>query len=158
MPVVPAPYKDLGWPLLALLDAIARTGLDLQVVVTAAREQLPPALAAHPAVEARGTISTAATAELWRSAAAAFFPCTVEAFGYPLAEARIHGVPVLSPDGELAREIAGRALVPYRRGDRDDLAAALERCSEPVSPEPHVFDAGDYFQWLLGERSTGGGP
>jgi glycosyltransferase involved in cell wall biosynthesis len=86
----------------------------------------------------------------------------VEAFGYPLAEARVHGVPVLSPDGPLAREIAGRALVPYRSGDRDSLACALERCEEPVAPETCAFDAAAYFRWLLGESADvapeGGGP
>jgi glycosyltransferase involved in cell wall biosynthesis len=151
VPVMPAPYKDLASELRALLEAVGRTGRDLRVVVTAAPEQLPKAVATHPAVEALGTVPTATTARLWRSATAAFFPCTVEAFGYPLAEARVHGVPVLSPDGPQAREIAGRALVPYRSGDRDSLAAALERSAEPVAPEPRAFDAGAYFRWLLGK-------
>jgi glycosyltransferase involved in cell wall biosynthesis len=153
VPVMPAPYKDLAPELQALLEAVERTGRDLRVVITAAPEQLPKSVAAHPAVEALGTVPTATAALLWRSAAAAFFPCTVEAFGYPLAEARVHGVPVLSPEGPLAREVAGPALVPYRSGDRDSLAGALERCAEPVAPEPRAFDAAAYFRWLLGESA-----
>jgi glycosyltransferase involved in cell wall biosynthesis len=153
VPVMPAPYKDLASELRALLEAVGRIERDLRVVVTAAPDQLPKDVAAHPAVDALGTVPTATATLLWRSATAAFFPCTVEAFGYPLAEARVHGVPVLSPDGPLAREVAGRALVPYRSDDRDSLACALERCAEPVAPEPRAFDAAAYFRWLLGESA-----
>ncbi|WP_051703846.1 glycosyltransferase [Glycomyces sp. NRRL B-16210] len=157
VPIVPASYKDLGPQLSALLEAIARTGRDLRVAVTAMPGQLPRAIAAHPSVDALGMVPTSSAGLLWRSAAAGFFPLTVEAFGYPLAEARIHGVPVLSPDTGQAREVAGPALVPFQRGDGDSLAAALERCAEPVAPEPDAFDPRDYFRWLLETRDPAEG-
>lgn len=149
VPVLPAGYKNLLPQLAALLAALDRRREPTGVRVTVRAADLPGRLAAHPRLTPVGTLPHAALAALWQHATAAFFPSTVEAFGYPLAEARAYGVPVLSPDTPQAHEIAGPALLPYRPGDPDSLAAALDRLREPVPAEPHPFDRDSYFRWLF---------
>jgi glycosyltransferase involved in cell wall biosynthesis len=149
MPVLPAPYKNLVPQLRALLDAMAIAGSGIPVRITALPADLPDYIAHHPLVTTLGTLSHERLIELWRTATAAFFPSTLEAFGYPLAEARVYGVPVLAPDTEQAREIAGPALLPYDPSRADSLVAALERVHEPVPAEPHAFSRHAYFSWLL---------
>ncbi len=156
VPVLPAPYKNLMSQLRALLVATTRTGRTLEIRVTARREDLPPALADHPRLWALGTVSAESLGHLWRSATAAFFPTRAEAFGYPLAEARAYGVPILSPDTDQAREVAGPALRPYRLDDLDSLTDALAALDAPVAPELHLFDRDAYFRWLLELGATPG--
>jgi glycosyltransferase involved in cell wall biosynthesis len=150
VPVLPAPYKNLVPQLARLLAALDRTGQRIEVRVTAGPADLPAALARHPRLTVLGTVAHHTIAGMWRQATAAFFPSTVEAFGYPLAEARAYGVPVLSPDTGQAREIAGAALRPYRPDDLDTLVAALGRIHDPVTAEPYAFDRDAYFRWLFG--------
>jgi glycosyltransferase involved in cell wall biosynthesis len=151
VPVLPAPYKNLRPQLAALLSALDRTGQPMEVRVTARPADLPPALAGNPRLRALGTVPHGTLAGLWLRAIAAFFPSTVEAFGYPLAEARVYGVPALAPDGPQAREIAGAALVPYRPDEEGSLVAAVrELGAVRVTAEPHAFDRDAYFGWLLG--------
>jgi glycosyl transferase family 1 len=150
VPVLPAPYKNLLPQLAALLSALDRTGRSLVVRVTARPADLPAALVRHPRLRTLATVRHEVLAGMWRRATAAFFPSIVEAFGYPLAEARVYGVPVLAPDSAQAREIAGAALVPYRPGDPDSLVAAIqELAAVRVAAEPHAFDRDPYFRWLL---------
>jgi glycosyltransferase involved in cell wall biosynthesis len=149
VPVLPAPYKNLVPELLALVGVLDRLRDPAEVWVTARPRDLPYPLAGHPRLTALGTVPVRDLAGLWRRAAAAFFPSTTESFGYPLAEARAYGVPVLAPDSGQAREVAGAALLPYRPGDAGSLAAAVERRREPVPAQPHAFDRDEYFRWLL---------
>jgi glycosyltransferase involved in cell wall biosynthesis len=148
-PVLPAPYKNLVPELAALLSAVDRVGRPIGVSVTARPGDLPAHLTRHPRLTTLGVLPHAQLARLWRSATAVFFPGSVEAFGYPLAEARAGGLPVLSPDTAQAREVAGHALLPYRSGDRDSLAAAVARLDDPVAPDLRAFDRDAYFRWLL---------
>jgi glycosyltransferase involved in cell wall biosynthesis len=154
VPLVPGPYKNLVPQLDMLLAAIDRAGRRMQVRVTARPADLP-GLAGHPALRCLGYLPAATLADHWCSAVAAFYPSTLEAFGYPLAEARAYGLPVLAPDTALAREVAGAALVPYDPGDALSLAAALERAGAEVTPDPLPFDRVAYFHWLLGEPASG---
>jgi glycosyltransferase involved in cell wall biosynthesis len=156
VPVLPAPYKNLVVELRGLLAALAATGRGLPLHVTARPDDLPPDLAGHPLITVLGVLPPERLAHLWQQAAAVFFPSTVEAFGYPLAEARVHGVPVLAPDSAQAREIAGPALVPYRPGDPSSLADALSALDTPVPAQPLAFDRSAYFRWLLqiGDRDA----
>lgn len=149
VPVLPAPYKNLLPELAALLAALHHADRPLAVRVTARPADLPGGLARHPRLRALGTVPHHELAALWQRATAAFFPSAVEAFGYPLAEARGYGVPVLAPEGEQAREIAGAALLPYRPGDPGSLAAAVRGVDNPVTAEPHAFDRDAYFRWLF---------
>jgi len=149
VPVVPGPYKNLTSQLRLLLNAAERLRHPAGIRVTAKASELPSDLATHPRITAMGSVPHARLAESWRSAAAVFYPCTFEAFGYPLAEARVYGVPVIAPDTSQAREIAGRALVPYTPADPESLADAVRRIGEDVPAEPLAFDPGAYFAWLL---------
>jgi glycosyltransferase involved in cell wall biosynthesis len=149
VPVLPAPYKNLVPQLRALLLATARAARPWQLRVTAQPADLPADLVRHPRITPLGMVGQAGMAELWRSATAAFFPSALESFGYPLAEARVYGVPVLSPDTGQAREIAGPALLAYDANAKDSLVSAMERVEEPVAAQPHAFDREAYFQWLF---------
>lgn len=155
VPVIPHPYKDLVQHLSQLVAALDRTEHPLAVRITAHAADLPASLAEHPRVVTLGMVPHDRLAPMWREATAAFFPNAVESFGYPLAEARVYGVPVLAPDSALAREIAGPALVPYQPQDPASLAAALERSATPIPAEPHAFDRNAYFRWLLGLPAAG---
>jgi glycosyltransferase involved in cell wall biosynthesis len=154
VPVLPAPYKNLVVELRRLLAALSLTGRDIPLRVTAGPDDLPPALARHPLVIPLGVLPPRQLGRLWRQAAAVFFPSSTESFGYPLAEARVHGIPVLAPDSWQAREIAGPALVPYRPGHPTGLADALSALDTPVPAQPSAFDRSAYFRWLL---AIGGG-
>jgi glycosyltransferase involved in cell wall biosynthesis len=149
IPVLPAPYKNLMSQMRALLVATARAGRPWRLLVTAQPADLPEDLAHDRRITPLGMVGQFEMAELWRSATAAFFPSALESFGYPLAEARVYGVPVLSPDTGQAREIAGPALLAYDPDKTDSLAAAVERVDDPVPPQPHAFDRDAYFHWLF---------
>jgi glycosyltransferase involved in cell wall biosynthesis len=149
VPVVPGPYKNLVEQLQLLVAAMVRLGDPVRVQVTASPDDLPPDLAAHPAVDAVGVMSPRRLATLWASATAAFYPSAIEAFGYPLAEARCYGVPIIAPDTEQGREIAGPALCGYDPRQPETLADALIAAYRPVAPDPVPFDRGAYFSWLL---------
>ena len=64
--------------------------------------------------------------QLWARSRAIYFPTGLESFGYPLAEARVNGQPVIARDTEQNREIAGPALCGYTVGDPDSLRHATE--------------------------------
>jgi glycosyltransferase involved in cell wall biosynthesis len=149
VPVLPAPYKNLVPQLRALLLSTARAARPWQLKVTAKPADLPEDLVHDPRITPLGMVGQLGMAELWRSATAAFFPSALESFGYPLAEARVYGVPVLSPDTSQAREIAGPALLAYDPDKTSSLAAAVERADDPVPAQPHAFDRDAYFHWLF---------
>ena len=82
---------------------------------------------------------------------AIYFPTGLESFGYPLAEARVSGLPVIARDTALNREIAGPALYGYTQGDPDSLRHAVKvALTADVAPDPGPFDPEQYFGWLLG--------
>ena len=149
VPVVPGPYKNLVSQLRLLLSTAERLKHPARIHVTAKASDLPADLATHPRLTAIGPVPPSKLSGAWRSAAAAFYPSTLESFGYPLAEARVYGVPVIAPDTPQAREIAGRALIPYAPGDSSSIADAVHRIGEDVPPEPLAFDSTTYFDWLL---------
>lgn len=150
VPVLPAPYKNLVPQLASLLAALDRAGSPVEVRVTAAPADLPAGLSRHPRLVTLGRLPHRELASLWQRATAAFFPSTLEAFGYPLAEARVYGLPVLSPDTAHARELAGPALVGYRSGDLASLTDAVRWLGAPVPAQPHVYSRSAYFEWLFG--------
>lgn len=149
VPVVPGPYKNLTPQLAALLAALDRAGRRIRVTVTARPADLPTPLAGHPMLDPIGIVAHHELGRLWRTATGVFYPSILEAFGYPLAEARAYGVPVLSPASEQSREVAGGALLPYRPDEPDTLVAALDGLDQPVTADPAAFDRNDYFRWLL---------
>jgi glycosyltransferase involved in cell wall biosynthesis len=151
-PVVFEPYKPMAERLAALLQVVAELGDNpVRVLVTADRSELPAALAAHPRIELIGRLPHARLRE-WRACSrAVFFPTDLESFGYPLAEARVSGQPVIARDTGQNREIAGPALCGYTPDDPGSLRSAVERAlTAQVAPDPAAFDPDCYFNWLLG--------
>lgn len=150
VPVVPSPYKNLDQHIAALLDAIH--GLGLRVVVTATRGQLPM-VANRSEIDFVGLVSAGQMPPYWDRACAIYYPTGLEAFGYPLAEARAGGRWAIARDNEQNREIAGPALAPYSVGDVESLREAVRSvlASDPV-PEPAPNDPDSYFEWLFSVR------
>lgn len=71
--------------------------------------------------------------------------------GYPLAEARVSGQPVIARDTAENREIAGPVLCEYTLGDPNSLRRAVEAAlTADVAPDPGPFDPDKYLAWLLG--------
>jgi Glycosyl transferases group 1 len=152
-PVLFAPYKHMVDRLAELLDAIEKSGdPSVRVRVTANRTEVPPSLADHERIELVGRLSLSELRQLWGHSRAIYFPTGIESFGYPLAEARVSGQPVIALDTEQNREIAGLALCGFSPGDPDSLRRATHRAlTEEVEPDPAPFDPDAYFDWLLGQ-------
>jgi hypothetical protein len=150
-PVVFEPYKPMAERLGALLHVVGELeGAPVRVLVTADRAELP-ALASHPRIELIGRLPHGRLRE-WRARChAVYFPTDLESFGYPLAEARASGQPVIACDTAQNREIAGPALCGYAPDDPGSLRHAVEHAlTAQVAPDPAPFDPDRYFGWLLG--------
>ena len=151
-PVVFEPYKQMDERLGELLTAVEGSGdQSVRLRVTANRLEVPGWLAADPRIELVGRISHHDLRDVWSRSRAIYFPTGLESFGYPLAEARVSGHPVIARDTSQNREIAGRALCGFTLGDRDSLSHALKLAlTTDVPPDPKPFDPDSYFDWMLG--------
>ena len=151
-PVVFASYKHMTQRLTEWLIAVEHD-LDqsVRLTVTASPAEVPPALAASPVMDFVGRLDYNALNTLWAQSRAVYFPPGLEAFGFPLAEARVNGQPVIARDTPQNREIAGRALCGFAAGDPDSLRQAIEAAlTRTVVPDPAPFDPDAYFEWMLG--------
>jgi glycosyltransferase involved in cell wall biosynthesis len=155
-PVLFSPYKGMAprlAELLAALDDVADRPVRLRV--TAQPGELPEAVARHPRIELVGHLSHQGLRQLWARSQAVYFPPGIESFGYPLAEARVSGRPVIARDTAQNQEIAGPALRGFTIGDAESLRAAAKRAlTETVAPDPGPFDPAAYFDWLLGDPAN----
>lgn len=151
-PVLFAPQKQMPQRLTELLTAIGElANPSVRVQVTAYATEVPTAVARHPQVELLGRLSYSELRESWARSRAIYFPTDLESFGYPLAEARVSGQPVVARDTALNREIAGPALCRYTFGDPDSLRQAVNvALTAEVAPDPGPFDPDRYFDWMLG--------
>jgi hypothetical protein len=151
VPVTPAPYKNLDQHVVALLEA--GRGLDLRVVVTATPDQLP-LVTERERVDFVGLLTAGQMQPYWERARAIYYPTGLEAFGYPLAEARVGGRWIIARNTEQNREIAGPALAPYSVGDIASLREAIRSvlASDEPMPDPAPNDSDSYFEWLVGVR------
>jgi hypothetical protein len=151
-PVLFAPYKHMIARLTELLAAISDHGdPSVRLLVTADRTEVPPDLIRHPRIELVGRLPHSELRSLWARSRAIFFPSGIESFGFPLAEARVNGQPVIARDTAQNREIAGPALCGYTVGDADSLRSATELAlTTEVEPDPAPFEPDAYFSWLLG--------
>jgi glycosyltransferase involved in cell wall biosynthesis len=151
-PVLFAPYKQMAERLTDLLAAIEDYGdPSVRVRVTADRADVTPSLASNPRIEFLGRLDPAELRNIWGRSRAVYFPTGLESFGYPLAEARVSGQPVIARDTAQNREVAGPALRGFSPGDHDSLvrAVGLALMTE-VMPDPRAFDPEAYFDWMLG--------
>jgi glycosyltransferase involved in cell wall biosynthesis len=152
-PVLFSPYKGMTERITELVDAMDGVAEpDMRLQVTANRPEVPEALVNHPRIELVGRIDHQALRELWARSRAIYFPPGIESFGYPLAEARVNGQPVIAPDSEQNREVAGPALCGFTVGDSSSLQVAIKQAlTMKVQPDPVPFDPTAYFDWLLGQ-------
>jgi glycosyltransferase involved in cell wall biosynthesis len=152
-PVLFAPYKQMGERLAELLAAVGQCGHPgVRVRVTAAAAEVPPGLAADPRLEFLGRLDQRELGRVQARSRAIYFPTGLESFGYPLAEARAGGRPVIARDTPQNREIAGAALCGFRPGDPESLRSAVALAlTKTVTPDPGPFDPDAYFDWMLGE-------
>jgi glycosyltransferase involved in cell wall biosynthesis len=153
-PVIFHSYKNMTGRLSELVDAVEGDfDSSVRVLVTAGAAEMPGRLAAHPRVGLLGRLDLDGLAPLWARCRAVYFPTSLESFGYPLAEARVLGRPVIARDTAQNREIAGPALCGFSPGDRDSLKHAIDTAlTTQVTPDPRPFDPDAYFDWLLGPR------
>jgi hypothetical protein len=151
-PVIFESYKQMPDRLAEWVAAVEHTtAADTRMLVTAAVAEVPPALAASTRLEFVGRLSHHDLRALWGRSRAVYFPPGLEAFGWPLAEARVEGLPVIARDTPQNREIAGPALCGYALGDRESLRQATETAlAAELSPDPAPFDPDAYFDWMLG--------
>jgi glycosyltransferase involved in cell wall biosynthesis len=150
-PVLFAPYKQMDRRLAELLNAVQRHGdPSVRVRITADPAELPPSIAADPRIEVIGRPSFHDLREIWARSRAIYFPSGIESFGYPLAEARTSGHPVIARDTTQNREIAGSALCGFQSDDLDSLHSAVKQAlSNHILPDPALFDPGRYFDWIF---------
>jgi glycosyltransferase involved in cell wall biosynthesis len=154
-PVLFAPYKNMPERLAEWVAAVDHALDDsVRMIVTADAAEVPAELAASPRLKLVGRLDLGVLRDLWASSQAVYFPSGVESFGFPLAEARVNGQPVIAQDTPQNREIAGPALCGYTVGQQDSLLAATEAAlSMRLEPDPAPFDPDAYFDWMLGDRS-----
>jgi hypothetical protein len=151
-PVIFSPYKHMISRLRDWIGAIDDfIDPSVQMFVTADRTEVPADLADHPRIRLVGRLSHADLRPLWARSKAIYFPPGLESFGFPLAEARANGQPVIARDTAQNREIAGPALCGFTVGDADSLRNATELAmKENLLPDTQPFDPDSYFDWLLG--------
>jgi glycosyltransferase involved in cell wall biosynthesis len=145
-------HKEMPQRLTELLAAVTDLAdPSVRIQVTAHAAELPAALARRAQVELVGHLAHGELEQLYRRCRAVYFPTGLESFGYPLAEARASGLPVIARDTDQNREIAGPALCGYTQGDPDSLRSAVKAAlAAQVAPDPGPFDPDRYFDWLLG--------
>lgn len=151
-PVLFSAYKRMADRLAELLAAMDECGdPSVTLRVTAGRGEVPAPLAGHPKIELLGRLDQDELRRLWAGSRAIYFPTGIESFGYPVAEARASGRPVIARDTPQNREIGGHALCGFTPGDTGSLRAAVKLAlATEVAPDPAPFDPDAYFGWLLG--------
>lgn len=151
-PVLFSPYKHMVARIQEWVDAVDNhIDSSIHMMVTADRSEMPAYLAEHPRINLVGHLPHSELRSLWARSRAIYFPTAIESFGFPLAEARVNGQPVIARNSEQNREIAGPALCGFDIGDSDSLLDATERAlTTEVAPDPDPFEPNAYFSWLLG--------
>jgi glycosyltransferase involved in cell wall biosynthesis len=80
-----------------------------------------------PWVQFVGPLSREQTENLYRNSDIFVFPSLTESFGFPMAEAMSHGLPIVASDTPVNREMCGEAAVYFSPLDPDDLARQVQR-------------------------------
>jgi glycosyltransferase involved in cell wall biosynthesis len=153
-PVLFESYKDMSARLIDWIDAVdGHLDPAVKLLVTARPDEVPRSLAHCYRLEFVGRLTHSQLRRLWIRSCAVYFPPGLESFGYPLAEARANGQPVIARDTHQNREIAGRALCGFMPGDPASLRdATMMALKLRVTPDPGPFNPDAYFEWMLGPR------
>ncbi len=150
VPVAPAPYKRMEERMTALQLALDQAGLQTAVTASLPEDEMPEAIRGDERFIYAGHVDRSAIDDAYRHVRALYYPTDVESFGYPLAEARVNGLPIIAVDNDHNREVAGPALCGYAEGDPDSLAAAVQRALQmELEPDPQPFSPAEYFRWLM---------
>jgi hypothetical protein len=152
-PVFFRPYKHMVTRLTELLAVLDQYGgPSVRLLLTATDDEVPADVAGHPSVRLVGHLQLDDLSRIWARSRAIYFPTGLESFGYPLAEARTSGRPVIARDTPQNREIAGPALCGFTVGDADSLWQAVKLAmTTDLGPDPGPFDPDAYFTWMLGD-------
>lgn len=150
VPVVPGSHKPLEELVGSLAGAVqSLVSADVTITVTADPEAAP-ALLLWSQIRFSGVLDSVDLDAYWAACSAVYFPTSLESFGYPLAEARAGGRPIIALDTAQNREIAGPALHGFAGDSGRPLAEAVESALSAVTePDPAPFDPVEYFDWLL---------
>ncbi len=151
-PVLFEPYKHMIARLTDWLAAVeGHIDPSIKLVVTASPAEVPAAVAGRSQIELVGRMTHANLRRLWSRSRAVYFPSGLESFGFPLAEARASGVPVIAQYSAQNKEIASAALCGFNLGDNISLRHAIELAlATQPAPDPAPFDPDSYFDWMLG--------
>jgi hypothetical protein len=151
-PVIFESYKDMAGNLADWVAAVDQVMDDsVCMLVTANAAEVPAALAASRRLKFTGRLDLRELSRQWARCQAVYFPSRLEAFGFPLAEARVYGLPVIASDTPRNREIAGPALYGCTAGDLDSLRYATELALKAdLAPDPAPFAPDAYFDWMFG--------
>jgi glycosyltransferase involved in cell wall biosynthesis len=76
-------------------------------------------------VEFTGILGRRATGDLYRNSDIFVFPSLAESFGFPMAEAMSHGLPIIAADTPVNREVCGQAAIYFNPLSAGDLAGRL---------------------------------
>ncbi|WP_235498507.1 glycosyltransferase [Frankia sp. R43] len=144
---------------LAALDILAAPPerLEITLLVTSRAGALEdPLLAGHPRIGLVGELPVEGVSDLMLRCDAIYFPTQIESFGYPLAEARMMGIPVVARRSAHNLEIAGNALMGYDRETPEDIADAFYAAlTAQIYPDrTRQFDRDTYFDRLLGAAKS----
>jgi hypothetical protein len=153
-PVLFASYKHMIPRITEWLAAIdGHIDDSVSMLVTAGAAEVPASVAHNKRIELVGRLQHAELRQLWTRSRAIYFPPGLESFGFPLAEARAYGRPVIAQATSQNREIAGPALCDFNVGDGHSLRHATEiALTTEIAPDPAPFDPDSYFDWMLGAR------
>lgn len=154
-PVIFEAYKHMPARLTELVNAIEEhVDPAVRIAVTASPSELPASLISSQRINLVGRLEHAELRKLWTQSRAIYFPTGLESFGFPLAEARVNGQPIIARNTAQNREIAGAALCGFTVGDPDSLRHAVKLAlNSEVIPDPAPFDPQAYFDWMLGPHS-----
>ena len=151
-PILFEPYKYMAERLTEWVTAVDdHIDPAVRLLVTATTEDVPPCLTANRRIKLLGQLNLSDLYQFWARSQAVFFPTGLESFGFPLAEARAIGRPVIARNTEQNKEIAGPALCAFIIGNEESLLQATkEALATVVEPDPAPFNPDAYFDWMLG--------
>jgi glycosyltransferase involved in cell wall biosynthesis len=103
-----------------------------------------------------GYVTDAELSYLYRHTKALVFPSRLEGFGFPVAEAHVSGVPVITSTTSSLPEVAGGAALLVHPDDIDALADALEQVGESEVRDTLVANGREQVKKFSWEKTAEG--
>ena len=104
-----------------------------------------------PWVEFLGPLASEQVEQVYRDGDVFVFPSFCESFGQPMAEAMLHGLPIVAADTAVNREICGGAAVYFSPHDPQDLARQIQSVASDVALQQRLR-ASAQEQWQMKHR------